>query len=371
MLDNFNVTIDTLYSAAAGDSRWEDALHAIEDLTGCAGAVIGFVPAKEGATGFNLAGRFTEEQCAIYSELYQPICRRTRYMMEHPDCDVVFDSLLITEQQINLDPVYEWLGQHGLRYFVGSPLPATRGHRPIFSLQRSPAQGHVQTPDIELFKQLRAHVGRALTLADQLGHACILESVTTKVLEALPQALFALDEQARIVFANAAASELALIEDGVSVSAGCLLAFVPGEQASLDRLVLDALHYAFEGGGGWMRISRCSGQPPYAVFVAPLRSQKEPLASAGAKVLVVVHDPMRSRGIDPQVLTSLYGLTDTEARLASAIAAGHSLESAAASLHMRIGTARCHLKAIFSKTGVNRQQDLVRLLTSISSIGTS
>jgi DNA-binding CsgD family transcriptional regulator len=64
----------------------------------------------------------------------------------------------------------------------------------------------------------------------------------------------------------------------------------------------------------------------------------------------------------------LYDLTDTEARLASAIGAGHSLESAAASLKMQIGTAQSHLKSVFPKVGVNRQQDLVRLLTSLSSI---
>ncbi len=85
-------------------------------------------------------------------------------------------------------------------------------------------------------------------------------------------------------------------------------------------------------------------------------------------MLVVIHDLMKLRSIDPQMLIRLYGLTDTEARLASAIAAAHSLESAAACLHMQVATARSHLKAVFAKVGVHRQQDLVRLLTSLSTI---
>jgi DNA-binding CsgD family transcriptional regulator len=68
------------------------------------------------------------------------------------------------------------------------------------------------------------------------------------------------------------------------------------------------------------------------------------------------------------MLTSLYNLTETEARLASGIAGGHSVESAAVSLHMRIATARSHLKSVFAKVGVNRQQDLVRLLSSLLTI---
>jgi DNA-binding CsgD family transcriptional regulator len=61
-------------------------------------------------------------------------------------------------------------------------------------------------------------------------------------------------------------------------------------------------------------------------------------------------------------------LTNAEARLASALSVGHSLESASALLGIRTATARTELKAVFHKTGVSRQQDLVRLLTSLSSI---
>ena len=66
------------------------------------------------------------------------------------------------------------------------------------------------------------------------------------------------------------------------------------------------------------------------------------------------------------MLASLYGLTETEARLASALSGGHSLESAAALLRHRPSTARAHLKAVFRKVGVNRQQDLVRMLATLS-----
>ena len=66
------------------------------------------------------------------------------------------------------------------------------------------------------------------------------------------------------------------------------------------------------------------------------------------------------------MLASLYGLTDAEARLAGALSGGHSLESAAALLRIQPSTARAHLKAVFRKVGVNRQQDLVRLLASLS-----
>ena len=105
------------------------------------------------------------------------------------------------------------------------------------------------------------------------------------------------------------------------------------------------------------------------MFVSPLRTGDDELLSANAKVLVIVHDTAQRRGADLDMLAALFGLTDAEARLASALSAGHSLESAAAMLGIRQATARTELKSVFRKAGVSRQQDLVRLLTSLSSIG--
>ena len=87
-----------------------------------------------------------------------------------------------------------------------------------------------------------------------------------------------------------------------------------------------------------------------------------------ARVLVLVHDSSDHRCADVPMLKSIYGLTEMEARLASALSGGHSVQSAAALLNIQQATARSHLKHVFRKLGVNRQQDLVRLLTSLSDI---
>lgn len=366
MLDQFSDTIDKLYAAAADRGRWQDALHSIEDLTGSVGAVIGFVPKTPGEVGFNLSGRFTAEQCATYSKDYQPICRRTHYMIEHPDLDLVYDGLILSEQEMSTDPVYDWFGQHDLRYFVGSGLAATQQHFVVWTLQRSPGQGHVQRSDMELFKLIKPHLSRTLALADQLGTLTSFDRFSSAVLDALPQALFALDRRGKVLFANAAATALVDAGDGLLDVGGRLQTTSNTEQALLDRLISEAAYVRSGSGDGWLRVSRSNGGLPYAVLVAPLSVSDEQLIAAGAKILVVVHDTASCRRASVEMLTSIYGLTDTEARIASALSGGHSVDSAAALLVMKPSTARFHLKAIFRKLGVGRQQDLVRLLTSLS-----
>jgi DNA-binding CsgD family transcriptional regulator len=64
-------------------------------------------------------------------------------------------------------------------------------------------------------------------------------------------------------------------------------------------------------------------------------------------------------------LRSAFRLTETEARLASQLAFGNSLEGAADQFGIAKETARSHLKSIFAKTGVHRQAELVAVLAKL------
>lgn len=276
--------------------------------------------------------------------------------------------MLLSERQIDLDPVYDWYRRHGLGYFIGSRLVHDDQTEIVWSLQRSMAQGHAQKGDVEVFELLKGHVATALGLGLQIGTLRSYRSFGSAMLEALPQAVLALGPAGQILFANARGADLLGSRDGLSIEDGRLVSASPVEQVRLDQLMRGAADPLIAGCGGWARVSRPSGKLAYAVFVAPLRVEDSELLAVNARVLVLVHDPSEQRCADAGMLVSLYGLTETEARLASALSGGHSLESAAAMLGIRPATARTHLKHVFRKLGVNRQQDLVRLLGSLSTV---
>ena len=368
MLEQINATLDKIYSAGTGASRWQDALVAIEELTGSAGAVIDLIPRTPGMAGKTFAGSFTEDNCAEYARDYQAVCPRIRRAVEHPEERVQFDYQFMTEAGMDRDPVYDWFGKHGLRYYIGGAIGEMPSYLGYFSVQRTRRQGHADASDVALFELLRPHVARAASLADQLGTLRCYQGFSSALLDALPQAVFALDSSARVLVANGPAQRLIATADGLAVEAGQLRASLLADQARLAAMIQAAIEPVNEAGRAWARVSRPSGGLPLALFVAPLNVADEQLAAAGAKVLVIVHDTAELRCASVEMLTSVYGLTDTEARLASALSGGHSLESAATLLHMRPATARSHLKAVFRKMGVSRQQDLVRVLASIATM---
>lgn len=71
-------------------------------------------------------------------------------------------------------------------------------------------------------------------------------------------------------------------------------------------------------------------------------------------------------GPSAPVLADLFSLTLQESRLAAALASGQSLDEAAETCGVTKSSARTYLKAIFSKTNVSRQAELVRLLVTVT-----
>jgi DNA-binding CsgD family transcriptional regulator len=373
MLDALSSTIEKIYSAASGSVEWKEALLAIEELTGSAGAVINLVDKQDPPASTMIASSGIEEHFDAasldeYNRDLLSICPRVAAGVANPDLSIVFDYLILSEAEMDKDPVYDWYRRHGLRYFIGSPLGETSRLRLMWSLQRTPAQGHVQEADKDRFKVLKPHVERALALAEQIGTLRSYQRFSSAMIEALPQAVFALDKQGRLLFANGAGNTVLKAGDGLSDIAGHLRTSCPADQDCLDALVKDAVNPSGSVTSAWMRISRPSGKLPYAVFVSPLVGTAEDPMSQGASVLLVVHDTGARQTVDPDMLKSVYALTETETRLAAALAQGHSVESASATLLMRPATARTHLKSVFRKLGVHRQQDLTRLLAFLSTL---
>lgn len=74
---------------------------------------------------------------------------------------------------------------------------------------------------------------------------------------------------------------------------------------------------------------------------------------------------------DPAIwseLTGAFRLTPAEVRLATRLCEGASLREAAKDLNVSVNTVRNQLTAVFEKTGVNRQSELVRALSDLGPV---
>lgn len=370
MLDSFSSTIEKLYAAAAAPERWGEALRAVEDVTGSAGAVIGVQP-KAGGQGLVLSGRFDAELCEEFARDMAPSCPRTAFAALRPDLPFHCDALLMSEPEMDRDPVYAWFEQRaGVRYYLGTAFPDVRGYRVNGSLQRTRAQGHAQQADIELFGRLKPHLTQALHLADIIGTLTAHRALALHMLGALPHGAVIIDRLGSLVYANAAAEAVFAEADGLDAVRGRLAAARASQATALRALVARATD-ADRRQGGWLRVSRPSGAADYILFVSPLVVETGSLGRGRPAAIVAIFDPRQRLRLQAKPLQALFGLTAREAEVACRLARGADLASAAAQMGMSGETARTHLKRLFRKTDVYRQQDLVGLIHSLNALGVS
>lgn len=368
-LDRFSATIENLYAAAAEPARWSEALRAVEDLSGSAGAVIGFSPQQPGGEpGFVLSGRFSPEQCAEYARDYAPICPRLAMAARRPDIAIQYDALLMGEAELDRDPTYRWFEKgSGVRYYIGAALSPVGGYRVDTSLQRTRAHGHAQKRDLELFCRLRPHLDQALQLSNLIGTLSTERRIGLQALEALPHGIVALDAAHNILFANPVAERLLAAQDGLTCVHGVLAATRTAEARALARLLGQAGSNS-GARGGWLRVARPSGRRDYVLFAAPLVVEDVLPGARRPRALVAIFD-LEARGrIDTAAMRAVFDLTPKEAEVATLLANGQELAAIATRLRMSPETARSHLKMIFRKLEVNRQADVISLLSALGRV---
>jgi len=86
---------------------------------------------------------------------------------------------------------------------------------------------------------------------------------------------------------------------------------------------------------------------------------------ADCRALLVLVDPACERRAPESVLRTAFNLTPAEARLASTLTNGETIDAASDALKITKETTRNQLKAVYAKTGVRRQAELVALLATL------
>lgn len=196
-----------------------------------------------------------------------------------------------------------------------------------------------------------------------------LSHLGTMALDRLPLGVVVVDGRASILFSNSRGAQLLAAGDGLVMDRGGLCRTTrPSETLELHRLIRDSIQEDQQNsnrdGHGTTRalsVSRQGDDRPLSVLVAPLTG---PAGDSGGAAVLIVGDPNNRMLPSADTVARLFDLSDTEARLAVAMAEGLRIEEAAASLGVTVSSARTYLKRVFLKTGVDRQAELVALVMS-------
>lgn len=226
------------------------------------------------------------------------------------------------------------------------------------TVQRPVGRGEFGAEEKRLIEGLMPHIARALR---QEEASRLLNDRQAAVHRQKQGALLLLDGQQNVVFLSAEAERQLAQTDLVGLEEGRLCLSRRKSQAELDALIQQC--FASKS-TGMVSVSSASSQP-MRLLVSTVQPRDDKLFQSHGLVAVFIVGDSAEESSEEEVIGQWLGLTESESRIASAIAQGHKPAQIADELALSVHTVRHHIKNIYRKTGAHSQSQLTALVLNL------
>jgi DNA-binding CsgD family transcriptional regulator len=352
---DFERLTDAFMAAAIDPSRWDAAMDAAATATNSFGAILlpvrGRMPMMPTSHSMQpTMDAYVRESWAHRDERYHSL---PAFMRRGVACEFDFT----TREAMARSPFYqELLRPQKLQWFAAVKVGEGEDVWGL-SIQRSMQEGPFGPTELGRLAQLSRRLAGAAELARAFGFARI--EAALDAFEASRSPVSMIDRSGEVLRLNRSAERL--LGPDLQIVRRRLVSWSREATHALDRTLHELI---------WRRTTevfqppvvmpRHDGRPIVAYPSRLSRSVREGLAICeGFVVFVDLGARPASIAAD---LTRVFALTPAEARLADRLLREESLEAAAESLGVSIGTARNQLKAAYLKTDTHSQGQLIALI---------
>ena len=373
--DPFDRILASLHEAALDPLKWPAATGLIEEACGITGNCLavcrgpGMTREEISFARMCFGGQRDEELEREYFRDHWSRDERLPRVRWMPAGELVPTGDLYTEEEKSVSSTYELMGGTDMQRGFHVRLEGPDQSQVVWALGECTDTRGWSSTHIERITRLLPHLRHFASVRQVLADAQALGRSLVELLDGSHCGVIQLNHSGRILATNDHAHSLLVKRDGLVDRRGFLRALNRAENVELERLLAGALPpLGIQASGGSMTIRRPSRRTGLAVHVNPVGGREWDFRARQAAVLVLVVDPERQVDIDPGIVAASLGLTAAESRLATMLAAGHTLRDIAAVTGRTEGTVRWHLKQIFRKQGLSRQAELVRRVLSLDGL---
>ena len=370
--DEFSKLVEVIYKGPLESPPWKSFAEAIRLRLAANFAVLILRPATQESPQISavIAGPHSSEATEAYGTRFFELDP----FVGLPPSRVVIAAELIGERQWLESTFYrEYLEPLDVRHVLGADLRTEEGEECRFRLTRSPTQPPFDTQDKAICQSILPHLVQAVHLRSKLGVLSVERQLLAGTIGRMQVGTVTLDAKGAILSINEEAQAILDANDGIRMARGALQADYPEDNARIQKLISDLLAgrvTAVPSVVDAVSVARPSGRSKLSVLIRAIPSDEWSDGKHQPKVVVYLRDPESKSQGSIDLLRRLFDLTHAEALLAQLLARGLTLDEAAEQCNIRRNTARAHLRSIFSKMGVTRQTELVRLvLNSVVQLG--
>lgn len=260
----------------------------------------------------------------------------------------------------------------GLADAAGAVLEKLETSYAALAVSRHRSQGFIDGTSRERLRIIVSHLRCAILIGETIDLQKAETAAYADAFDALAAAIYLVDTGGSIVHTNRNAAALLADGDVLTSKDGRLHALDPRADLALQEIFVsakaaDETALGPKGATVFM-ISRDGAR--YAAHVLPLLKGLvcEPRSGHAAAIGVFVQKACLRRPGVASALTARFRLTPTEVRVLFGVVEVGGVREIARVLGMAEGTAKTHLKRLFTKTGTARQADLVRIVAELANL---
>ena len=372
----FGRVLASLHEAALDPGRWPGFSAVFDEALGVHGGslLFGDGDSDDGVRiGFQWTctrGHRRPDLEHLYFGTYYALDERVPRLRHAPDAQLFHNADVFTERELKTSPVYHVFSTHAnCGDAMNVRLDGPRGSRILWMIHDPIDADGWSSARVEAIRRLLPHIRQTVRVQVALGRAGTLGMTLETLLEATGLGVVQLDGRARILAANDRARRLLRKGDVLFDTGGRLFARTPAADAELQDLLGRALPpFGIRGTGGTMVARRPSGPPPLVLHVLPVGGSETEPGAWPVAALVLVPDAPDATNLDVAAVAANLRFTRAESQVAVLLARGMTVREVAAATGRRVSTVRSHVRHMYTKHGLTRQADLVRLVQSLAGV---
>lgn len=363
----FDTAIAGLAGAAFVENGWPDALRAVAQALGAQRASL-LVADK--------SNRFYE---LIASDQDPAVDFGVPNYLDKPDVWARFfgqrpkDSVLITAGHEAATALCD---------AVAGPVEGKRQPCLVAVVNEADLQGAVIVEGVDpqwhglsltLLRRLHAPIRRAVQAYCVFDALKASLSVSTRLLDQMPFGVLMLDRYGRILDSNTTGDRLLLNGSILKVRGGRLSCTDPDEDMRMQAAIHDAreLEASLEAAdphSSVLKIYGREGIDPWSISVSPAQDPHAAISPTWGRhrpdIVVCISDRQPITELRARQIAEAFGLSPQEEMISARLASGDTLADIAADTGRSIETLRTQLRAVFQKTEIASQPQLVKLILS-------
>jgi len=380
----YDQLIGLIYQGALEDQPWQSALPCLRKALDAQVVSLVLRPPTADDQGVILncvraeSGRDEGESPLADPNDWEVSAYREQFFSLDPFVNLPLDKVvtledILSDEELMMSDYYQhYLKPIDLFRILGVDTAEPGGMLARLRISRRRSETPFQPRERELLTLITPHLRRAIEIYARLNRTTSERDVYAGAVNQLSVASMILDEQGRLLTTNAVGRALLDQDEGLGLRAGRL--HIEGRDINKElQQALSAIIKAQQQGQTSvvraLRVPRSATRSDLGLVIRPVPTSQWSEGQSSPSAVVFISDPDLQESTSGQILGELFELTPAEANLATLLARGLSLAEVSLAQNISQHTARAQLKSIFSKTGVSRQAELVRLvLKSVASL---